>query len=190
MVSMDIYLNETTRHADVILPGVSPLEDLHYDVAFPQLSWRNHARYSPPVFPRRRTSPRNGKRCSSWRPLRRARVPTSTPMRWTTPSLLRRAQSLFGTHAPAVIAATEAYKGGPNALLDLALRSGPYGDGFGRILDGLTLAKVHGVQRLGRHRPGRIAAPHSRNAAHPQRQGRTGTTSPCWQDLKRRCTPG
>ncbi|NBU26507.1 MAG: molybdopterin oxidoreductase family protein, partial [Gammaproteobacteria bacterium] len=52
MVSMDIYLNETTRHADVILPGVSPLEDLHYDVAFPQLSWRNHARYSPPVFDR------------------------------------------------------------------------------------------------------------------------------------------
>jgi anaerobic selenocysteine-containing dehydrogenase len=50
MVSMDIYLNETTRHADVILPGLSPLEDLHYDVAFPQLSWRNHARYSPPVF--------------------------------------------------------------------------------------------------------------------------------------------
>ena len=52
MVSMDIYLNETTRHADVILPGVSPLEDFHYDVAFPQLSWRNHARYSPPVLPR------------------------------------------------------------------------------------------------------------------------------------------
>ena len=51
MVSMDIYLNETTRHADVILPGVSPLEDFHYDVAFPQLSWRNHARYSPPVLP-------------------------------------------------------------------------------------------------------------------------------------------
>ncbi|MFY8044424.1 MAG: molybdopterin-dependent oxidoreductase, partial [Rhodoferax sp.] len=47
MVSLDIYLNETTRHADVILPGLSPLEDLHYDVAFPQLSWRNHARYSP-----------------------------------------------------------------------------------------------------------------------------------------------
>ena len=52
IVSLDIYLNETTRHADVILPGLSPLEDLHYDVAFPQLSWRNHARYSPPVLPR------------------------------------------------------------------------------------------------------------------------------------------
>ena len=50
MVSMDIYLNETTRHADVILPSVSTLEDFHYDVAFPQLSWRHHARYSTPVL--------------------------------------------------------------------------------------------------------------------------------------------
>src|SRR6476620_5460846 len=52
MVSLDIYLNETSRHADVILPGTSPLEDSHYDVAFSQLSYRNHARYSHPVFAR------------------------------------------------------------------------------------------------------------------------------------------
>lgn len=51
MVSMDIYLNETTRHADVILPGASPLQDDHFDVTFAQLSWRNHARYSVPVLP-------------------------------------------------------------------------------------------------------------------------------------------
>ena len=50
MVSLDIYCNETTRHADVILPGLSALEDSHYDVAFPQFSFRNHARYSGPVF--------------------------------------------------------------------------------------------------------------------------------------------
>ena len=52
MVSLDVYVNETSRHADVILPGTSPLEDSHYDVAFSQLSYRNHARYSHPVFPR------------------------------------------------------------------------------------------------------------------------------------------
>jgi anaerobic selenocysteine-containing dehydrogenase len=63
MVSMDIYLNETTRHADVILPGVSPLEDLHYDVAFPQLSWRNHARYSPPVLPAAPGQPEEWQTC-------------------------------------------------------------------------------------------------------------------------------
>ncbi|MFI5105619.1 MAG: molybdopterin-dependent oxidoreductase, partial [Terriglobales bacterium] len=52
MVSVDVYLNETTLHADVILPGTSPLEDSHYDVAFSQLSYRNHARFSRPVLPR------------------------------------------------------------------------------------------------------------------------------------------
>jgi anaerobic selenocysteine-containing dehydrogenase len=50
MVSIDIYLNETTRFADVILPGLSPLEEAHYDVAFPQFSYRNQARYSPAVL--------------------------------------------------------------------------------------------------------------------------------------------
>jgi anaerobic selenocysteine-containing dehydrogenase len=50
MVSIDIYLNETTRFADVILPGLSPLEEMHYDVAFPQFSYRNQARISMPVF--------------------------------------------------------------------------------------------------------------------------------------------
>ncbi|MGZ2885836.1 molybdopterin-dependent oxidoreductase, partial [Pseudomonas aeruginosa] len=45
MVSLDIYLNETSRHADVILPGLSPLEDIHYDVPFPQLACRNYARF-------------------------------------------------------------------------------------------------------------------------------------------------
>src|SRR5690606_33576056 len=51
MVSVDIYLNETTRHADVILPGPSPLEDIQFDPAFLQLSVRNVARFSRPVFP-------------------------------------------------------------------------------------------------------------------------------------------
>ncbi|NUQ48254.1 MAG: molybdopterin-dependent oxidoreductase, partial [Phycisphaerae bacterium] len=50
MVSVDVYLNETTRHADVVLPGLSPLHEPHYDIAFPQLSWRNQARYSAAVF--------------------------------------------------------------------------------------------------------------------------------------------
>src|SRR5206468_3315573 len=49
MVSLDIYLNETTRHADVILPGLSPLEQSHYDLALRQLAIRNVATYSLPV---------------------------------------------------------------------------------------------------------------------------------------------
>ncbi len=50
MVSLDLYLNETTRHADVILPGLAPLHVPHFDIAFPQLGYRNAARFSPPVF--------------------------------------------------------------------------------------------------------------------------------------------
>jgi len=50
MVSIDFYLNETTRHADIILPPLSALERPHYDVVFHALSIRNGARYSSPVF--------------------------------------------------------------------------------------------------------------------------------------------
>ena len=50
MVSIDIYLNETTRHAHIILPPATGLETSHYDITFNMLSIRNTAKYSPPVF--------------------------------------------------------------------------------------------------------------------------------------------
>jgi anaerobic selenocysteine-containing dehydrogenase len=50
MVSLDIYVNETTRHADVILPGPSPLARSHYDLALYQLAVRNVANYSKPAM--------------------------------------------------------------------------------------------------------------------------------------------
>jgi anaerobic selenocysteine-containing dehydrogenase len=52
MVSIDPYLNETTRFAHVILPPTSPLERSHYDVALAAFSVRNVAKYSPPLFER------------------------------------------------------------------------------------------------------------------------------------------
>ncbi len=52
MVSVDIYLNETTRHADVILPPTTLLERDHYDLVFHALAVRNTARYTPAVFPK------------------------------------------------------------------------------------------------------------------------------------------
>ena len=52
MVSLDPALNETTRHAHVILPPTSPLEHDHYDIGFHNLAVRNTARYNPPVFER------------------------------------------------------------------------------------------------------------------------------------------
>ena len=56
MVAIDIYLNETTRHADVILPPTSALERDHYDLVFHGFAVRNTARFTPAVFakPRRR----------------------------------------------------------------------------------------------------------------------------------------
>ena len=51
MVTIDIYLNETTRHADVILPPPSPLQRPHYDISLLQLAVRNVANYSPAVLP-------------------------------------------------------------------------------------------------------------------------------------------
>ena len=50
MVSLDPYLNETTRHADIILPPTSPLEHDHYDIAFHVYAIRNTARHSEAVF--------------------------------------------------------------------------------------------------------------------------------------------
>ena len=52
MVAVDIYLNETTRHADVVLPSPDPLARSHYDLALYQFAARNVANYSPAVLER------------------------------------------------------------------------------------------------------------------------------------------
>jgi anaerobic selenocysteine-containing dehydrogenase len=52
MVSVDPYINETTRHADVILPPAPPLEREHYDLVFHQLAVRNTARWNDAVLPK------------------------------------------------------------------------------------------------------------------------------------------
>ena len=51
MVSIDYYLNETTRHAHVILPPCGPLERDHYDLIFNSFAVRNVAKYAPALFP-------------------------------------------------------------------------------------------------------------------------------------------
>ncbi len=50
MVSIDIYINETTRHADIILPPTTGLETSHFDAAFHALAIRNTAKFSEPLF--------------------------------------------------------------------------------------------------------------------------------------------
>jgi len=148
MVSMDIYLNETTRHADVILPGVSPLEDFHYDVAFPQLSWRNHARYSPPVLPRTDGAPEEWQTLLKLAAIARGDDAQMDANALDDAQFAEEAQRLFGAHADAVIQATSSLKG-PHRTLEVALRTGPYGDQFGRNQEGLTLAKVMAANGTG-----------------------------------------
>jgi anaerobic selenocysteine-containing dehydrogenase len=50
MVAIDIYLNETTKHADIILPGTTGVENSHFDIFFNSFSVRNTVKYSAPLF--------------------------------------------------------------------------------------------------------------------------------------------
>jgi len=63
MVSLDVYVNETTRHADVILPGPTPLEHAHYDSS--STSWRFATSRTSrrPCFRPIRPCCRNGRHC-------------------------------------------------------------------------------------------------------------------------------
>ena len=141
MVSIDIYLNETTRHADLILPGSSPLEDLHYDIVFQQFSYRNHARYSEPVMPRAADHP------SEWQILLRlagiamGRGAQVDVHQLDTELFAAELQRAIPAQADAVLAAL-AHLTGPERQIEFALRTGPYGDMFGQKPNGLNLAKV------------------------------------------------
>ncbi|HJV69977.1 molybdopterin-dependent oxidoreductase [Ideonella sp.] len=143
MVSLDIYLNETSRHADVVLPGVSPLQDPHYDVTFPQLSHRNHARFSPPVFAPDAGEPTEWENLLRLLAVVRGQGARADVLALDDELLAQEVGKQAGAHAPAVLAALGASgRRGPERLLDLALRSGPYGDRFGLEPDGLNLDKV------------------------------------------------
>jgi len=118
MVSLDIYLNETSRHADVILPGQSPLEDSHYDVPFPQLSYRNYARFSEAVLP-----PDPG-RPAEWEIL--LRLAAIAEGRGHDIDIQAYDDELIGGRAAEGTTDAAALRG-PERQIDLALRQGPYG---------------------------------------------------------------
>jgi len=159
MLSVDVYLNETTRHAHVILPPPSPLERGHYDLAFYQLSVRNIARYSPAIFAAAAGHPQE------WEILLRLAGIVSGQGAVADPvalddvmaqQLIRRETKREGSRVagrdPAELLAALAPRRGPERLLDFMLRTGPYGDGFagGPEGQGLTLAALE-------------AAPHGRD---------------------------
>ncbi|NMO21289.1 molybdopterin oxidoreductase family protein [Pyxidicoccus fallax] len=137
MVSIDPYLNETTRHAHYILPPVSPLERSHYDLVFHALAVRNTAKYSPPLF----------------EPGPDARHD------WQIALALQHRLEALRRGRPSV-RATLKYQAlsrlGPERLLDVGLRLGPHGTRFHPLKQGLSLKKLrespHGVD-LGALKP-------------------------------------
>jgi anaerobic selenocysteine-containing dehydrogenase len=147
MLSLDIYVNETTRHADVILPGLSPLEDLHFDVAFPQLSHRNHARYSGPVFDAAPGTPQEWQTILRLCALLEGRGLAVDVEQLDDEAIAADVRRFAGDQTPAILAALQPWRG-PERLIDLQLRVGPYGDQFGRKPAGLNLAKVKAASTI------------------------------------------
>jgi anaerobic selenocysteine-containing dehydrogenase len=161
MLAVDIYVNETTRHADVILPGSEPLEKSHYDLALLQLAVRNVANYSPPVF--ERSGP------AEWKTFLRLtgivagqgpRADIAGLDELVISTLAAREVATEGSRVagrdPTELVAELEPRRGPERVLDFMLRVGPHGDAFGGEPSGLTLdvlaSNPHGVD-LGPHRP-------------------------------------
>ncbi|MFL6387840.1 MAG: molybdopterin-dependent oxidoreductase [Terriglobales bacterium] len=145
MVSLDIYVNETSRHADVILPGTSPLEDSHYDVAFSQLSYRNQARYSHPVFPREADRPEEWQVILRLIGIIQGKGATADINQIDDGLLMDDFRHTAGPVADQIFKAGS-HRRGIERLLDLGLRAGPYGDQFGMKPDGLNLEKVQAAE--------------------------------------------
>ena len=141
MVSVDIYVNETTRHADVILPGLSPLEEMHYDVAFSQFSYRNHARYSAPVLPRPEGRPAEWEILLRLTAIAQGKGAQADLKHLDDELVAEDVRRIAGPFAGVVLKAV-AHRSGPERILDLGLRAGPYGDQFGMKPGGLNLEKV------------------------------------------------
>ena len=129
VVSIDSYLNETTRHAHVILPPASPLSRGHYDLALFAFSVRNVAKYSAPVIPAKASERLD------WE------IVTELAGRLFVPRPLRFLQGL---------ALAGARRLRPERLVDVLLRIGPHK---------LSLARLrrfpHGMD-LGSLEPGRF----------------------------------
>jgi anaerobic selenocysteine-containing dehydrogenase len=147
-VAIDLYRNETTRHAHLILPPTSPLERDHYDIAFHLLAVRDTAKYSAPVFAK----------------------PKDARHEW---EILNALTTRLTGGVRARLRGLALGLGGPRGLLDIGLRTGPYGAGFLPGRRGLTLKRLeaspHGID-LGSLKsafPGRLRTRDRRIQAAP-----------------------
>ena len=139
MICFDSYINETTRHADVILPGPSPLEQAHWDVWAWPWCLTSGGHYSPPLYPH------DG--MEEWRVVLTlagllggktlAEIDTDA-MDDAQFAAMCRQLKLDPDHV-SQMASTR----GPERILDLAIRAGPFGDRYGER-EGLTLSSFKG----------------------------------------------
>jgi anaerobic selenocysteine-containing dehydrogenase len=156
MVAVDPYVNETTRHADVILPVPSALQRPHYDLALLQLAVRNVANYSPAVLPLDEGQP------DEWHVLARLALVLQGFGAHADPALVDdlvlrslvegavadETSPVAGREVDEIVALL-GERTGPPRIIDFMLRTGPYGDGFGANPGGLNLDVLldqpHGV---------------------------------------------
>ncbi|ANS64173.1 dehydrogenase [Streptomyces lincolnensis] len=155
MVSVDPYLNETSRHAHVVLPPPPPAQSPHHDFAFNTLAIRNQVRYTRPAVPL------EPGRTAETEILARL-VLAATGMHGADPSAVddlvigqslgkavKEPHSPVHGRDPHELAAQLTGISGPERRLDMMLRLGPYGDGFGVRPDGLSLDRLlahpHGI---------------------------------------------
>lgn len=128
-VSIDFFINETSRHADLILPPVSPIQRSHYDLALYLTAVRNVSKYSPPAF-----ALKEGE-LDDWQILSELSC--------------RLAARRHGKLSKQYLTAVAAQKAGPERVLDLGLRMGPYGKRLNPFGTGLSLGELrkhpHGI---------------------------------------------
>ena len=158
MVSVDIYLNETTRHAHVILPSPSALEKNHYDVGLYTYAVRNVGNYSEPVLQKDASQPDEweiilklggilqglGASCDV------SALDDNMISAMVTSAVANSSSSISGRDADEIILElSKDGRRGTARVLDFMLHTGPYGAAFGANSNGLSLdvmlANPHGV---------------------------------------------
>ncbi|UMB68763.1 molybdopterin-dependent oxidoreductase [Mycobacterium paraterrae] len=155
MLSIDPYLNETTRHADVILPPPPPAQSAHFDVALNNLAVRNNVRYSPPALPldARPDEPEILSRIAlilyGLPPDGDVALVDDQVIATTLTKETADPDSPVAGRAVDELTAMLIEGPGYERRLDMMLRLGPYGDAFGANPGGLTLERLkatpHGI---------------------------------------------
>ena len=140
MISIDNYLNETTRHAHVIFPGPSPLETAHFDELLRAWATRTVARYSAPLFERAADAREEWEILIILGAMLRGARYQDIDVAAIDDTYFSSLCMAKGLDPAAILPLYD--HGGPERISDWSVRVGAFGDGYGATPDGLTLAKI------------------------------------------------